>query len=72
MPQDNETPRRPSTPPNSFLARQPFDDGPGAHQRAGGDVAVPVQILRRGVHDQIHAERQRLLIHRTGKGVVED
>ena len=35
------------------------------------DVAVPVEVLRRAVHHEIDAERQRLLVDRAGERVVE-
>ena len=42
-----------------------------AHQRAGGEIAVAAEILGGAVHDDIGAQRQRLLVHRRGEGVVD-
>ena len=43
-----------------------------AHQRAGRDIAVAVEVFRGRVHDEVDAERRRLLIDRARKRVVDD
>ena len=43
----------------------------GTRDHAAGDVAVPVEVLRRTLHHQIHAQRQRLLVDRTRKRVID-
>ena len=50
---------------------QPVDERRAAGERAGGDVAVAVQVLRRRVHDEIDAESERLLIDRARERVVD-
>ena len=52
----------PEQPPHVFDTPANELARPGNHAR--GDVAVPAEVLRRRVHDEVHAERQRLLVHR--------
>ncbi len=49
-----------------------LDDLGRSGEHAGGHVAVAVEILGRAVHDDVDAERQRLLIDRAGERVVDD
>ena len=41
---------------------------PRGDERAGDDVGMAVQDLRRGMHDDVGAERQRARMHRRGGG----
>ena len=49
-----------------------LDEVAPAGQRAAERVGVTAQELRGGVHDQVGAERQRLLVDRRREGVVDD
>src|SRR4029453_14339312 len=49
-----------------------LDHGRRTDQGAGSHVAVAVEVLRRAVHHQIDTERNRLLVHGAGEGVVDD
>ena len=42
-----------------------------ARQHPAGDVAVTVEVLRGALHRQVDAQGQRLLIDRTGEGIVD-
>ena len=55
-------------PPGELLA----DRGVLPHDRAADDVGVAVEILRRRMHDDVGAERDRLLQRRRQKRVVDD
>ena len=39
---------------------------------AAGDVAVAVEVLRRALHREVDAQRERLLVDRAGERVVDD
>ena len=41
-------------------------------ERAADDVGVPTEVLRRGVHDDVRAQRERRLQVGRGEGVVDD
>src|SRR4029079_5235765 len=60
---------------NSQAIRPPtelFDQtGIGGDDRAANDITVAVQILRRGVNDDIRPELDRTLQYRGEKGVVD-
>ena len=55
-------------PPRELVAER----GVARDDRAADDVAVAVQILRRRVHDDVRAERDRLLQRRREERVVDD
>ena len=60
------------TPPSS---RRVLPIGPSsaarAREHAAGDVAVSVQVFRGALHREVDAHRERLLIDRAGKRVVD-
>ena len=61
------------TAPTSFRALSTLlDDLARSGQHPGSHVAVPIEVLRGAVHDDVDAEGQRLLIDRAGEGVVDD
>ena len=55
-------------PPRELVGQRPLS---GDH-RAADDVAVAVQVFRRRVHDDVRAERDRLLQRRRQERVVDD
>ena len=59
---------RADAPPHLFDS---IDHRRRSDEHTGGDVGVAVEVLRRAVHHEIDAERQRLLIDGTGEGVVD-
>ena len=64
---------RPPRPSRSGGRRAPRPSSRVAHdQRAADDVGVPAEVLGRRVHDDVGAERERLLQVGRGEGVVDD
>src|SRR5881409_2618299 len=55
-------------PPGELLAHHAIR----RHHRAAYDVAVTIQVFRRGVDDDVRAERDRLLQRGREEGVVDD
>ena len=64
----------PATAPIAFWwnASSLAELGVGRDERAADDVGVPAEVLRRRVHDDVGAERERLLQVGRGEGVVDD